>query len=519
MRAQVWGAFDIVDPDGHSVLPKGTKARAIIATLCDAPELKRSRAWLQAIFWADATPERASSSLRQAIRRLKASRLFKEGILHVDESTLWLERRGLEISGTQSGGAEYLEGLDVGAEAFEDWLRGVRQTAAGRTPLRAFHPVSSEPAIVLFPVIAAGKTDRLLGDEVMEVILRTIYQAGCAKISDLRLGLGALLDARTVRPDYGIVLRVQRQGVECGVSIQLVDTTDGQIVWATWFDGLGKSLVRDRPEQFFSLAGTIANAVHDRLARQVASGPDDGLFGAIHQVLSHSRSGQVTARALLAERAQSSGLARAWLIYTYAVAHAERHGGLDATARAELKDHCARAVSDAPDNPVVRAIIGHIEAFVFRRLDVAAGHHAMARRLGPSHPLVWTLSAMHATYSSNATLGYAHSKRAMAFSRHHPYRFFFEGPHSIACSLTMRHTEAIELGHRILERKPNFLAVMRHMAASQVCLGDLRGGRATIDAIRSRDDRFIIPELTHSDYPLPSPKSVELIGHALEVAG
>lgn len=522
-RAQMWGIFDIVGPDDVSVLPKGAKSRAMIATLCDAPDWKRSRTWLRAIFWADDPPERAAASLRQALKRLKASRICREGLLRFDETTLWLDRGALDPGGPRRGEADYLEGLDVGAEPFEDWLRDARRAAAAEPVPTATHrpprPPTPAPTVALLPVIAATEQDRLLGDAVMEVILRTLFQAGCVEVSDLRLGLGACLDARAARPGHCVALRVLRQGAELGLSVQLLCTRDGRVVWGRWFDRLGRSLARDRPEQFLALAGAVANVVHDHLAQQAASGPDDGLFGAIHHVLSHSRAGQTTARALLAERAEGSGLARAWLIYTYAVAHAERHGGLDATTRAELREHCACALQDAPDNPMVRAIVGHIEAFVFRRLDVAADHHATARELGPTHPLVWTLSAMHRIYVGDAPRAYALSQRAMALSRHHPYRFFFEGPHSIACTLTTRHAEAIALGRRILDRKPNFLAVMRHMAASQVCFGDRRGARATIDAIRERDPRFIVPELAHSDYPLPSPASVALIGHALQVAG
>jgi len=56
---------------------------------------------------------------------------------------------------------------------------------------------------------------------------------------------------------------------------------------------------------------------------------------------------------------------------------------------------------------------------------------------------------------------------------------------------------------------------MRHMAASQVLIGDIEGARETVNSIRARDPKFLVGELADADYPLPSTTSVELIEYAL----
>ncbi|MEM9734931.1 MAG: hypothetical protein AAF903_15835 [Pseudomonadota bacterium] len=360
--------------------------------------------------------------------------------------------------------------------------------------------------------------DQIAGDTIMDVVAGTVVQQGCAEVLDLRSGPDACAPVNGPSPAIGVVLRVLRRQHEHCISILLKRLSDGWILWTGWYNALLDGDAERSMLRFQITASEIANAVYDRMVRYSHHHGSDGLFGAIHNVLSHSKTGQAAARAALCDQALDCGLARAWLIYTFAVAHAEQHGGLGAADREALEAHCVQAVAAAPDNPIVQAIVGHIYAFVFRQAARAEDHHAVARKLGWHHPLVWTLSAMHANYNCQSERAYQYSWRAMTQSEHSPYRFFFEGPHSISCTLTHRHGKAVALSRQILAKKPMFLAVMRHMAASQALSGDMEAARATVDLIRSRDGRFVGSELAGDDYPLPSANSVAIIGQALSLA-
>lgn len=523
--AHVWGCFDLLSPDGNSCLPSGSKSQAIIATLCTTPGFTRSRKWLQAIFWEDASPEKSAANLRQIIKRLKLSDIYRDGMLDIDNSSIGLDAARLAIFPRTEITSTFLEGLDIGSEAFEDWLierRTEAQTTDNSIPvahsLAALPMISPNISVAILPIIAGSTVDQIAGDSIVDVIAGSISQQGCADVIDLRSGLDSHIDAYAELPVAGLLLRLLRKKNEHGVSVILKQLNTGQVIWTGWYSEQFAGSWDTSLTQFQTLAAEVANAVHDRLSGHVRTTDDDSLFGSIHNVLSHSKEGQSVARYILQARVESSGVARAWLMYTYAVAHAEQHGGLGPEALEELEEHCIRAVEDSPANPIVQAIVGHINGFVFRRLAQAEKHHAIARKIGWIHPLVWTLSAMHANYTSDPERAYRFSSKAMSLSHHSPYRFFFEGPHSISCALIDRHTEALDLSISILQRRPMFLAVMRHMAASQIMLGRIDDARKTIHDIRLRDPRFISGELAGEDYPLPSPNSVRMIKKALSIA-
>lgn len=532
-RIQLWGCFDITFDNGGSCLPLGDKSKAIIATLCTAPSYKRSRKWLQAIFWSDHPAEKSASNLRQVIWRLKQSDIYHRGVLCFDKYSVWLDSNLIEILPKPHKESDFLEGLDEGGEAFEDWLRQERSSTSSEiasppamAPVRpGLAAPSSPPCIAAFPVIEGQGVDptigdsMTIGDSIMDVIVATLFQQGCVDVVDLRTGLDTKIHVDTALPPIGIVLRILKRNEDSCLTISLKRLANDHVIWTGFYDEFEGKGWEESLTKFRALASEVANAVHDHVGLYTTAQDNSSLFGAVHNVLSHSRTGQSAARALLTERVEDSGIARAWLMYTFAVAHAEQHDGLGPEALEELKEHCVRASAAEPTNPIVQAIVGHIYAFVFRQFQRAEMHHSIARKIGWNHPLVWTLSAMHANYASDAERAYSFSRQAISQSAQNPYRFFFEGPHSISCSLTNRHTEAIETSNRILEQKPLFLAVMRHMAASQAISGDLNGARMTIQKIRTKDPRFVAGELAATDYPLPSPKSVDLIEHAIALAG
>ena len=416
---------------------------------------------------------------------------------------------------------------EPGEEGFEDWLGLGRskvelQPAQQRQVQSSWVPqnsVAPQPQLLILPINVCRNEDQLLGNSIMDAIIQTVLIQECLDIIDLRDGLKAQIHPRSCIPSLGLVLRLLPTGDDLNLSVILKRMDNGKIVWSGWYaDSTTQGSVSSL-RRFRIFSSQLANTIGDRLSETTRSESSGSLFGAIHNVLSHSKAGQSDARRHLAEKAQDSGVARAWLMYTYAVTHAERYGGLAADALEELHEHCILANNSNPDNPIVQAIIGHIYAFVFRNPEKAEYHHQTARKIGWSHPIVWTLSAMHENYACRPDKAYGFSKRALRLSVHSPYKFFFQGPHSVSSSLSGRHYEAVDLSKRVLEKKPVFLAAMRHMVASQIMIGEVDGARATVKRIRERDPRFLIGELACADYPLPSTTSVELIKHALKQVG
>lgn len=525
-QIKLYGSFDVIDSSGISCAPSSRKGCALLSLLASAANYKRSRAWLMATLWGRSSEQQAAASLRNCVYDLRKHFDQSNCFIHSDRSNLWLDSRIelFEVKGYAQD--EFLEGLDIDEEGFEDWLRRQRfkrdllvaEPKNFPIPQESLTPNYEQPHVVVLPVNSGSVEGRLIGDTVVDVIVRTITQHQCFGVLDLREGLDVQVHARMKLPHLGLVLRLFRTGEEYNISILLKRMDDGKVVWTGWYSESVSLSFAARPDRFRFFASKVANEVYDKIFEASQSGEMANIYGAIHNVLTHSRSGQVDARRILKDMVKDSGIARAWLMYTFAVAHAEQHGGLEPDALEELNEHCILANSKSPDNPIVQAIIGHIYAFVFRHPELAEPHHDIARTIGWCHPIVWTLSAMHEIYACRPDKAYEYSKRAISLSSYSPYHFFYQGPHSISCSLTGRHLEAIVVGKQVLDKKPMFLAAMRHMAASQIVIGEIDNARDTVNRIRSRDQRFLVGEIASDDYPLPSANSVEFIEHALTLA-
>ena len=543
----VFGPFVIRDDKGAELLTTGKKEIALCALLASAKDGKRTRNWLKKTLWSDRSEEQAATSLRRALANirkvsgshrdcLKADRLSvgwnldRVHVLSYEECCLRNEAETLE----------FLQGIDTPDKEFKRWLqdrrlhwqsknRGSELTAGSAViahNVETSHPLQSvvvgeQPmSVAVFPVSIATEADRYLADSVADVIVNTIDQQRFIDIYDLRHFPTEGLHQSRPGATIGLRLRLLRADRSHHLFVSISSGATGRVLWTQVYRNLFEQ--EERRSKNYTLLRTssaIANSIYDQVFAICQRGADNTLAGAMHQVLSHSRVGQDSARQILSDLADDSPVARAWLIYTYAVAHAERHGGLGRAELEELDEHCRLASSAGSANPIVQAIVGHITAFVFRRLDLANSHHEKARQLGWNHPIVWALSAMHANYTNRPEIAYRYSRRSLMQSEFSPYRFCFEGPHSISCSLTNRHQEAISIGQRVLAGAPGLLAVMRHMAASQIMTGDLSEARQTVEFIRSKDQRFTVAGISEDDYPLPSDNSVQLIEHALKVAG
>lgn len=137
MFIRMVGMFEVQDEAGRDHTPRGSKARALLAMLCQTPGHRRPRRWLEARLWSDRGQEQASGSLRQALTELRKAM----GPL---AEHLTSDRDGVTLSGfvtdlvidpaaaqaALAGGREFLEGIDILDPAFNAWLTEERQRVA-----------------------------------------------------------------------------------------------------------------------------------------------------------------------------------------------------------------------------------------------------------------------------------------------------------------------------------------------------------------------------------------------------
>ena len=166
MFIRLVGVFEVRDGSGRDCTPRGAKARAILAMLCQTPDRRRARRWLEARLWSDRGAEQASGSLRQALMEIRKALGSEARRLATDRDTVRLEGVATDLeqdpdaaSRALQSGREFLEGIDIIDPAFEDWLREERDRVEGslgiRRPDQALSPMS-ETARLPFVIRLGG---------------------------------------------------------------------------------------------------------------------------------------------------------------------------------------------------------------------------------------------------------------------------------------------------------------------------------------------------------------------------
>ena len=76
--------------------------------------------------WSEYSPKKASASLRQTIWRLRKHFVQSENLIKTNNSKIWLSNENVRVANWSKGEQNFLEGIDVRDEVFEDWLFDMR---------------------------------------------------------------------------------------------------------------------------------------------------------------------------------------------------------------------------------------------------------------------------------------------------------------------------------------------------------------------------------------------------------
>jgi DNA-binding SARP family transcriptional activator len=141
----VLGGFELHSHAGKPIPLPPKKARALLAYLALGEQRPQPRDKLAALLWEDATESQARTSLRQALTAIRKALDAAEALLDADAENVWLKRDGFLIDAhlfqqcalaasmerlreaVELYRGSLLDGFDIRAPAFEDWLRAERE--------------------------------------------------------------------------------------------------------------------------------------------------------------------------------------------------------------------------------------------------------------------------------------------------------------------------------------------------------------------------------------------------------
>lgn len=180
LRLFLLGPFQIAAPDGRDLTPRRHKANALLAMVAVADRGQRARSWLCARLWSDRSQEQALGSLRQSLSDLRRALgadwrryLRIDGFnVAVNLDTVWVDALALREEGAfgiEPEAGEFLEGIDVRDDEFEDWLtleRSYWQRLRERQPA----PVAGQvPPAIIRAIPAGGALTLTMGAHRIEI--------------------------------------------------------------------------------------------------------------------------------------------------------------------------------------------------------------------------------------------------------------------------------------------------------------------------------------------------------------
>jgi len=166
------GGFRAAWPSGAPLHIRSKKARALLACLVTAPQMRQSREYLAALLWEDSDGSHSRASLRQAIANLRRSLKDDDQtyVLTGDREMLALrpEHFRLDLSALSNGAAppthgEFLLDLAGLSEPFEDWRRA--EAARLETMIEGLPPAQHAIAVAA-RAAPVGPSGGPVGDKV-----------------------------------------------------------------------------------------------------------------------------------------------------------------------------------------------------------------------------------------------------------------------------------------------------------------------------------------------------------------
>lgn len=377
MLIRLVGAFEIRDGQGRDCSPRGAKARALLAMLCQTPDRRRSRRWLEARLWSDRGPEQASGSLRQALVEIRRALGTAADVLVTDRDSVRLVHveTDIEVEPEQvrmalAAGREFLEGIDIADQAFEEWLREERARVAappGATPAPLTDPARRLPFVVRLGRLPDG-TGSFMGMALADSIGRLLAEFAHIDV----FGAGGMPLPPDLPPG-GLVLHVE--GAEIGDRVHLLvslqSPAQGQTIWNQRVSlPVGQADFINGGE-FPPLVFQAAEAALTHLARLPDGdrGPNrvNALIArALPEMFSYDRQRLRNADRMLAEALSIAPSARiyAWRSLVRQIMYVERTEDDQKRLEAEADEYARRALELSRANPLVLALVGAVRVMV-----------------------------------------------------------------------------------------------------------------------------------------------------------
>ncbi|MCR9136244.1 MAG: hypothetical protein NXI27_09620 [Alphaproteobacteria bacterium] len=483
IEINLFGACIVRGGSEHHYELSGSKHRALLVLLATAPFGRRTRSFLQVTLWGTACYDSGRQSLRRALADIK--RIMGNDFDILISSTnadVTLDVSKVRFIG-KPGSGEFLEGIDLKEEGFEDWLRGIRSnpeqihslfSLASQAPAKASVPTI---AILPFRMIASAADEAVLGDWLAEEVCRSLSRSNLISvISHLsarevtRRSIELAQVREKLAVDYCVCGSVRVVDGTALLDADMLDAESGRILWTRRFSGsLGEFLSSsgDAINEIVRAVGrTIASeAITHARSKDLPSLADHQLLvagvGLMHQLrlqsFAHSRK-------LIEEsvrRSPRSAESHAWLAEWYVMSVFNGWSTDISNDSGKAVDHVARALDIDPENAFCLTIDGVVNNNLLQRLDVAENRFNLALEYNPNESLSWLFSGVLHAYRDDGSAAVKRAENALRLSPLDPLGYFFDSFMASSYLSTGNFEAALEYANRSLSVNDRHLSTHR----------------------------------------------------------
>lgn len=523
IKVHFFGSFSVNSPDGTNLTPKSTKARGLLALLCEAKDMRRGRRWLAAMLWSDRGPSQASGSLRQALFEVRSALGKHSDVLRADRIDIWLEADDIETDLTTEGspgreGREFLEGLDVRDEAFQEWAREARARydPPFDEPLVSSRARSDANSLAIRAAPSSGGSpfERLAGTVIADEIARSLQD----RLAAQRFAHPSEKEAYSLA-DVEVRCDVAEDHNRSVVFVRIESVKEGHILFSGHRSLNGTASDAISAETVDGLVHSAAAKMVHRLPRLMSlDRPEIAALG--YSSAGISKLSAFTPEAFAeaqdcferAYDADRSGVFLAWRAFVRMAQLVEGAGGNQAAWRDEVEELSRRVVEEAPDNGFALALIALTR--VMLREPVAPSMQIAEDAIRQSGSALFarqTLAVAHSTIG-NVKEAYTLSRSCQNAALEDDLAHVWNLYHALVCIASGRLEEARLAAAQAAEASPGFVAPRRQLVALCANAGDIVAARKYLSELSDLEHGFTLDRYLNDDrYPVITVRRAGLI--------
>jgi transcriptional regulator with AAA-type ATPase domain/TolB-like protein/Flp pilus assembly protein TadD len=389
-------------------------------------------------------------------------------------------------------------------------------------------------AVLPFRVASEDETKGYFGDGIVEDIvgaLASLHELFVISRSSTLRYRGATVDVRAVGRELGVSYAlsgsVRRAGPRMRVSVELAETGDGAVVWASHFDGVAEDLFALQDQIATRVVVTIAPQVREaELRRALRKHPDsleayDCSLRALALIYQLNADDFTEARTWL-EKAIALDPAFAMPYALLAIWHTIRFGqGWSTNARAdhaEVLRFATAAIARDSFDAMALALCGHAKSILRHEFEEALLLFDRAIEASPNSAIAWTRSSPTYAYIGDPEEAIRRAEQGLRLSPLDPHNFL---PHTglvLGHYVAGAYDEAARWGRKSREENPRYTANLRLLAASLAAAGHLDEAREVGHALLLADPNFVVERFVDS-YAIRDPDRRARLAHHLRSAG